>query len=95
MTLVTQYDVELIQRIESVVGKKMELWPINNEELALLRERVDEAGRVAATELKEQGSGKGRKRRREEGGGQDDKDRDDDVVEAGVPIHRKKTKGRR
>jgi hypothetical protein len=26
ITLVTQYDVELVQRIESVVGKKMELW---------------------------------------------------------------------
>ena len=41
ITLVTQYDVELIQRIESVIGKKMELWPTDKEEVALLRERVD------------------------------------------------------
>ncbi|KAF5365699.1 hypothetical protein D9758_003251 [Tetrapyrgos nigripes] len=27
ITLVTQYDVELVQRIEKVIGKKMELWP--------------------------------------------------------------------
>jgi len=98
ITLVTQYDVELIQRIESVVGKKMELWPTNGEEVALLRERVDEAGRVAVTELKElkeQGrGGGGRKRRRFEGGGRDEKDRDDDTVEAGMPTKHKKAKVR-
>ncbi|KAI0928624.1 ribosomal RNA processing protein [Taiwanofungus camphoratus] len=96
VTLVTQYDVELIQRIETTIGKKMELWPTDAEEIALLRERVDEAGRVAIHELREQ-SGKGshgRKRRREEGGG-DDRDRDDDAVEAGMPMRRKKFRGRR
>jgi ATP-dependent RNA helicase DDX47/RRP3 len=98
ITLVTQYDVELIQRIEGVVGKKMELWPTDEEEVALLRERVDEAGRVAVNELKglkEQGRGGGsRKRRREEGGGRDERDRDDDTVEAGMPIKHGKSKGR-
>jgi len=99
ITLVTQYDVELIQRIEKVVGKKMELWPTDDEEVALLRERVDEAARIAVTELKElkeQGKGGvGRKRRREEGGGKDEKDRDDDMVEAGMPNRHKKSKSRR
>lgn len=99
ITMVTQYDVELIQRIENVVGKKMELWPTDEEEVALLRERVDEASRVAANELKglkEQGRGGGsRKRRREDGGGMDERDRDDDMVEAGVPSKHKKSKGRR
>jgi ATP-dependent RNA helicase DDX47/RRP3 len=94
--LVTQYDVELIQRIEKVVGKKMELWPTDDEEVALLRERVDEAGRVAINELKElkdQGRGVGgRRRRREEDGGKDDKDRDDDMVEAGMPNKHKRSK---
>ncbi|KAL4253896.1 DEAD box helicase family protein [Abortiporus biennis] len=102
ITLVTQYDVELLQRIEAVIGKKMELWPTDNEEIALLRERVDEAGRVAVNEMKEdaangRGVGGGRKRRRDDqggrGGGKDERDRDDDVVEAGMP--RKKSKGRR
>jgi len=95
ITLVTQYDVELVQRVEAVIGKKMELWPTDEEEIALLRERVEEASRVAVNELKDQG-GKGaygKKRRRDDGGGQDDKDRDDDVVEAGMP--RKKRSGSR
>ena len=96
ITLVTQYDVELIQRIEGTLGgKQMELWPTDAEEIALLRERVDEAGRVAVQEMKEQGmkGGHGKKRRRDAGGA-DDRDRDDDVVEAGMPS-RKKNKGRR
>ncbi|KAG6845700.1 ribosomal RNA processing protein [Tephrocybe sp. NHM501043] len=96
ITLVTQYDVELVQRIEAVIGKKMELWPTDTEEIALLKERVNEASRLAVAEMKEQGTTKGaggggsRKRRREEGGGRDDRDRDDDVVEAGMPKRAKK-----
>lgn len=96
ITLVTQYDVELVQRIEHVIGKKMELWATDDEEIALLKERVNEAGRVAIAELREQsmnGNKVGRKRRREGGGGRDDQDRDDDVVEAGMPTRKKK--GRR
>lgn len=88
----TQYDVELIQRIEQVIGKKMELWPTDDQEIALLKERVNEAGRIAAAELREQalnGNNKGRKRRREVIG-RDDQDRDDDVVEAGMPTKKKK-----
>lgn len=95
ITLVTQYDVELIQRIEKVIGKQMELWPTDAEEIALLKERVNEAGRVAVNELKEQGTKGGsgsRKRRREDGdGGRDDRDRDDDVVEAGMPVRNKRS----
>ena len=94
VTLVTQYDVELIQRIEAVIGKKMELWPTDKEEIALLRERVDEASRIATNELKDlMKSGHGKKRRRETEGTRDDMDRDDDVVEAGIPT--KKSRGRK
>jgi len=92
ITLVTQYDVELIQRIEQVIGKKMELWPTDDQEVALLKERVNEAGRIAAAEMREQalsGNNKGRKRRRELSG-RDDQDRDDDVVEAGMPTKKKR-----
>jgi ATP-dependent RNA helicase DDX47/RRP3 len=98
ITLVSQYDVELLQRIEKVIGKKLEAWPTDKEEVALLRERVDEAGRTAVNELKElkgQGRDRGKKRRREEGGGRDDRDRDDDIVEAGMPSKHKKSKARR
>lgn len=91
ITIVTQYDVELMQRVETVIGKKMELWPTDEEEVTLLRERVDEASRLATNELKDQGKGGSGKRRRWDGGSAaDDLDRDDDVVEAGIPSKRKK-----
>jgi len=91
ITVVTQYDVELMQRVEAVIGKKMELWPTDEEEVTLLRERVDEASRLAANELKDQSrGGPGKKRRREGGLTADDMDRDDDTVEAGMPSKRKK-----
>ena len=95
ITLVTQYDVELIQRIESVIGKEMDLWPTDPEEVALFRERVDEAARLAARELKDQAkSAKGRKKRGRDdiAGGRDERDRDDDVVEAGLPKFSKKSR---
>ncbi|KAF6764752.1 ATP-dependent rRNA helicase RRP3 [Ephemerocybe angulata] len=97
VTLVTQYDVELLQRIEKVVGKKMDAWPTDDEEVALLKERVHEAERLAINEIKDQdskaqGSGGRGKRRRETGGGADDRDRDDDVVEAGMPSMKKKSR---
>ncbi|KAG9318730.1 P-loop containing nucleoside triphosphate hydrolase protein, partial [Chiua virens] len=98
ITIVTQYDVELLQRIEKVIGKKLELLPTSKEEVMLLKERVNEAGRLAVNELKEKArSNGGKKRRRDEGGGRntrDERDRDDDVVEAGLP-KTKKHKGRR
>jgi ATP-dependent RNA helicase DDX47/RRP3 len=94
ITLVTQYDVELVQRIESVLGKKLELWPTDKEEIALLKERVEDACRIAVKELKEQGEGSSGRKRRRNDGGRDDKDRDDDVVEAGIPKQRR-SKGRR
>ncbi|KAG1782742.1 DEAD-domain-containing protein [Suillus placidus] len=94
ITMVTQYDVELIQRIEKVIDKKMELWPTDKEEVMLLKERADEAARLAINELKEEAKAGGKKRRREDGVGRDERDRDDDVVEAGVPRKRHSKKGR-
>ena len=91
ITIVTQYDVEMMQRVEAVIGKKMELWATDEEEVALLRERVDEASRLAVNELKDQSrNGSGRKRRRDGGSVADEVDRDDDMVEAGMPLRRKK-----
>ncbi|KAJ3812357.1 P-loop containing nucleoside triphosphate hydrolase protein [Lentinula aff. lateritia] len=94
ITLVTQYDVELIQRIEKVIGKKMELWETDKEEIALLRERANEACRVAANELKEQQNSGKKRKRGGEGGRRDDRDRDDDVVEAGMPTRKRASRGR-
>ncbi|KAF4614671.1 hypothetical protein D9613_003219 [Agrocybe pediades] len=97
ITLVTQYDVELIQRIEEVLGKKLVLYETEAEDVAALKERVGEASRAAKLEMKDaEASGKkGKKRSRDEVGGRDDRDRDDDVVEAGMPVTKKKSKHRR
>lgn len=77
-----------------MINKKLDLWPTDKEEIALLRERVDEAGRLAAMELREEGGKKvHRKRRKGEGEDRDVRDRDDDVVQAGMPTRKKK--GRR
>ncbi|KAF8597327.1 P-loop containing nucleoside triphosphate hydrolase protein [Ceratobasidium sp. AG-I] len=90
ITFVTQYDVELPQRIEGVIGKKMMDFRVDKAEVMLLKERVSEAQRLAIQELKDVGGAAGarggRKRHRDrEAGGNDSMDRDDDVVEAGIP----------
>lgn len=91
ITLVTQYDVEWIMRIEKVVGKKFDEWPTDKEDIALLRERVDEAARISANELRDQErEGRNRKRGRYMEDARDKDDRDDDVVEAGMPTKKHK-----
>lgn len=97
VTLVTQYDVELLQRIEAAIGKKLEEFPggSDREMIMLLSERVGEAQRAALRELQEKGlgsaGGAGRRKRKQAAGLDDDRDRDDDVVEAGA--YRSKAKG--
>ena len=43
----SRYDVELYQRIEKLIGKKLPLHPMVDEEVMLLVERVTEAQRYA------------------------------------------------
>merc|ERR1719383_999419 len=66
VTFVSQYDVELYQRIEHLLGKKLPLYPTEEGEVLLLSERVMEANRMAKIELKEmeekRKSGKKRKK---------------------------------
>jgi len=65
VTFVSQYDVELYQRIEHLLGKKLPLYPTVEQEVMLLGERVAEAARLAKTELKEiEDKKKGGKRKR-------------------------------
>jgi len=45
--------VELYQRIEQLIGKKLPLYPTVEEEVLLLMERVTEAQRYAKMELRE------------------------------------------
>ncbi|KAJ1864624.1 ribosomal RNA processing protein [Coemansia sp. RSA 2703] len=70
VSFVTQYDVELLQRIEQVIGKKLDEFPGEKDAILLLQERVNEAQRMAMLELKDiQAKQKnGKKRAREERG---------------------------
>lgn len=68
VTLVTQYDVELLQRIEAVIDQKLKDYGAPRDQVALLGDRVEEATREANRELREKGLGgasggkRGRKR---------------------------------
>lgn len=53
ITMVTQYDVELYQRIEELIGKKLEEFPVDKDAIGLLQERVQESQRYALMQLKE------------------------------------------
>ncbi len=53
LTLVTQYDVELYQRIEKYIGKTLDTFPADEAAILLLVERVSEAQRVAALQMRE------------------------------------------
>jgi len=66
VTLVTQYDIELFQRIEQLVGKKMEEFPHDDASVMVLAERVSEALRLAVGQIKE---GKAKKEGFKEGKG--------------------------
>jgi ATP-dependent RNA helicase DDX47/RRP3 len=78
ITFVTQYDVELYQRIEHLIEKKLPLYKTVEEDVMALQERVSEAQRFAKIEMKEMEEKKrsGNKRRR----GDDDNDDTEDAV---------------
>jgi len=89
-TFVTQYDIELFQRIEELIGFQIPRYSPPTEEVMQLMERVCEAQRHAKLEMSEESKKKGRKRGR---GG----DEDEDTEEAsGVrkKLKKKNVKGR-
>jgi len=51
---VTQYDVEVFQRLEKLLGKEMPQYSIEKEKVMILHERVAEANRMATMQLKEE-----------------------------------------
>ncbi|KAB1254667.1 putative ATP-dependent RNA helicase DDX47 [Camelus dromedarius] len=65
-----RYDVELFQRIEHLIGKRLPVFPTQDDEVMMLTERVTEAQRFARMELREHGEKK--KRTREDAGDNDD-----------------------
>lgn len=75
VSLVTQYDVELYQRIEQLIGKKLTTFPAEQEEVLQLYERVNEAQRISATKIREKdGNKKHKKKRGDDGDDGDDGD---------------------
>jgi ATP-dependent RNA helicase DDX47/RRP3 len=77
IAMVTQYDVEVYQRLEALLGKKLPELKLDEETVLVLLERVNEAQRLATRELKEQLSARGGQkggggRRRPRGTGGDD-----------------------
>jgi len=68
LTFVTQYDVELFQRIEKLIGQKMEVYPTDTDDVLVLLERVNEAQRIANMEVREMAERlHGKKKRKELG----------------------------
>lgn len=67
VTFVTQYDVELYQRIEHLLGKKLPLYACEEDEVLALQERVGEAQRTAKLELKDIEDRKGQRGKKREG----------------------------
>lgn len=74
IAIVTQYDVEVYQRLEGLLGTKLPEHKTDEETVLVLLERVSEAQRLATRELKEQlstrNSGKGGQRKRRGVGGE-------------------------
>jgi ATP-dependent RNA helicase DDX47/RRP3 len=65
ITMVTQYDVEMFQKIEHLTGVKMEQFTAEKDEVLLLLEQVNSAARIAAMQMREADDGKkGGKRRK-------------------------------
>ena len=52
ITMVTQYDVVLFQRVEALLGKKLEMFSIDKEKAMLEHERILDASRTIAKEIK-------------------------------------------
>eukprot|EP00180_Rhodochaete_pulchella_P003621 Plantae.Rhodophyta-Rhodochaete_pulchella.ctg636.p1 GENE.Plantae.Rhodophyta-Rhodochaete_pulchella.ctg636~~Plantae.Rhodophyta-Rhodochaete_pulchella.ctg636.p1 ORF type:complete len:348 (-),score=62.47 Plantae.Rhodophyta-Rhodochaete_pulchella.ctg636:95-1042(-) len=53
INLVTQYDVELFQKVEQLIGKKLDLYPHEEKVVLLLLQRVSEAQRITASDMRE------------------------------------------
>ncbi|KAK9812303.1 hypothetical protein WJX73_000732 [Symbiochloris irregularis] len=75
LTLVTQYDVELFQRIEALTGQRMEQFSAPEDAVMLLLERTNEAQRIATIQMKDGDKDKSGKRKGKRAGDDED-DRD-------------------
>lgn len=84
ITFVTQYDVELYQRIEQLIGKQLPLYKTEEDEVMVLQERVAEAQRIARMEMKDSTDKSGKRKKKTD---------DDDDTEGASGV-RKRLKGK-
>ncbi|KAL7455297.1 hypothetical protein ACHAWC_006834 [Mediolabrus comicus] len=68
IAMVTQYDVEVYQRLEHLLGQRLPECKLAEEEVLMLLERVNEAQRLATRDLKEQLATRDGNRKRRKGG---------------------------
>ncbi|KAH0419808.1 ATP-dependent rRNA helicase rrp3 [Colletotrichum camelliae] len=61
ITIMTQYDLEIYLRIEAALGKKLPEYPTQKDEVDVFQTRVEEAQRVARTEMKNMMDAKGKR----------------------------------
>ena len=93
ITVVSQYDVELYQRIEHLIGKKLPLYETLDEEVMMLNERVLQAQRVAKNEMMDSSSGNKKSRTNHS----DDRDdgEDGERIESKGGVFKSKLKNKR
>lgn len=85
ITFVTQYDVELYQRIEQLICKQLPLYKTEEDEVMVLQERVAEAQRIARMEMKDLTDKNGKRKKRGD---------DEDDTEAATGVRKRlKRKG--
>lgn len=89
VTFVTQYDIELYQRIEYLIGKQLPQYATHDEEVMLLMERVNEADRQARIQIKELEDDKKESRKTKK-----KKNNEDDQSDVDQPITSKKKRKR-
>lgn len=77
IAIITQYDVELYQRIEHLLGTKLPKCDCTQEQAMEWRERTNEAMRQATIDLREHQETKGSKSKRQRGYRDDDDDDDE------------------
>ncbi|KAK7586172.1 hypothetical protein V9T40_004048 [Parthenolecanium corni] len=88
ITFVTQYDVELYQRIEQLIGKKLPLYKTEEQDVMCLQERVAEAQRTARMSMKELEESSKKKRNRKS------MDLDEDDLEGASGVRKRLQKGK-
>ena len=95
VTLVTQYDVELFQRIEHLIGKQLPIYKTQDEDVMHLQERVAEAQRLSKIQIKEMDEKKKQSGRDKRKGDDSDDDNRQDTEESSGFKKRLQNKGQK